>query len=684
MNDAPLLDIRDLHLAFDLYEGRSHVLNGVNLRVGAGERVGLVGESGCGKSLTARAALGLLEQRNVTLSGEIHYRGKNLFAVGRKAWRGLRGREMTMIYQDPMAALNPLFTIADQMVAVIKRGGRVKRQQDALEVARTALGRVSIEDPDRVLRSYPFQLSGGASQRVMITMALANDPDLVIADEPGTSLDVTIQDQTLRLMEALTRESSTAVLLIAHNLGVIREFCERVYVMYAGSVVEEGRVEDVFREPLHPYTKALFAAVPRLSGGELPKPIEGMVPDYTQAPEGCRFHPRCPMAGAECRKPPPWIEIGEDRHVGCVRYAGQGMEVAAQHVARPHASSMLEGHHASRSFGVDSSAARPRPSAETNAGAESEALIEISGLSKTYMVRDTAVHALREVDLTVLRGECLAVVGESASGKTTLGRLLLGIERPTAGTISFAGTPLHAERDRAFHRRLQLVQQNPMSTLNPKRSIYASVSLPLAVHGLVAPSERRERAAQLLELVGISADYLDRFPTALSGGQRQRIALARALAAGPDCVVLDEPTSSLDVSVQARVLELLLELRKTLGLTYIFITHDLSVVRNISDRVVVLYRGRIVETGDTPDVFARTRHRYTQMLLSSIPVVSEDEAAYKPEWRWDRDMAASEKVDDAGCAFAPRCPYAEADCRARYPSFRVAAGGHRHACVNPG
>ena len=681
MSDAPLLDIRDLHLGFDLYEGKSHVLNGVNLRVGAGERVGLVGESGCGKSLTARAALGLLEQRNVTLSGEIRYRGEDLVAIGRKAWQPLRGREMTMIYQDPMAALNPLFTIADQMVAVIKRGGRVKREQDALEVARTALGRVSIEDPDRVLRSYPFQLSGGASQRVMITMALANDPDLVIADEPGTSLDVTIQDQTLRLMEALTRESSTAVLLIAHNLGVIREFCERVYVMYAGSVVEEGRVEDVFREPLHPYTKALFAAVPRLSGGELPKPIEGMVPDYTQAPDGCRFHPRCPMADAECRKPPPWIEIGEDRHVGCVRYAGHGKEVAAQPPARPHASSTPQGRHASGSPGVGSWAARPRPNEET---AQSEALIEISGLSKTYMVRDTAVRALREVDLTVLRGECLAVVGESASGKTTLGRLLLGIERPTAGTISFAGTPLGAERDRAFHRRLQLVQQNPMSTLNPKRSIYASVSLPLSVHGLVAPSERRERAAQLLELVGISPDYLARFPGALSGGQRQRIALARALAAQPDCVVLDEPTSSLDVSVQARVLELLLELRKTLGLTYIFITHDLSVVRNISDRVVVLYRGRVVETGDTLDVFARTRHRYTQMLLSSIPVVSDDEAAYKPEWRWDRDMAASERVDEAGCSFAPRCPYAEADCRARYPSFRVAAAGHRHACVNPG
>ena len=321
MSEAPLLAIRDLYLSFKLYEGEAKVLNGVSLTVRSGERVGLVGESGCGKSLTARAVLGLLTQRNITQSGTIEFRGQNLFAVHKKHWRALRGRQMSMIFQDPTAALNPVFTVADQMVEVIMRGGKVRTRKEALEIARQGLKRVSIDDPERVLRSYPFQLSGGMSQRVMITMALANNPELVMADEPGTSLDVTIQEQTLRLMATLTRESGAAVLLIAHNLGVIRQFCERVYVMYAGMIAEEGRVEDVFREPLHPYTKALFAAVPRLSGGGLPKPIEGVIPDYTEAPSGCRFNTRCPMATDACRKEPPGVEVSPGRRGRCVIYA---------------------------------------------------------------------------------------------------------------------------------------------------------------------------------------------------------------------------------------------------------------------------------------------------------------------------------------------------------------------------
>ena len=314
----------------------------------------------------------------------------------------------------------------------------------------------------------------------------------------------------------------------------------------------------------------------------------------------------------------------------------------------------------------------------------SEALLAIKGLSKAYHVRDTEVLALRDVNLTVYRGECLAVVGESGSGKTTLGKLVLGIEAPSAGQMLFAGQPLPPKRDRALCRRLQFVQQNPMSALNPKRTIFNSVSLPLAVHGIGAASERRERVAALLELVGMSADYMDRYPGTLSGGQRQRVALARALAAEPDCIVLDEPTSSLDVSVQARVLELLTGLQSRLNLTYIFITHDLSVVRNVAHRVVVLYRGRVVEAGETTAVFQRPRHRYTQMLLSSIPVVSAAEEKLKPEWPWDRDIAAGEKVAAEGCPFSPRCPYTVEACRSDVPPFTTAAPGQGHACHQPG
>ncbi len=330
MSEAPLLEVRDLSLSFRLFEGVSRVLNGVNLAIRAGERVALVGESGCGKSLLARTVLGLLSARNVAISGEIRFRGDNVLAMPRGQRRALRGRKISMIFQDPMAALNPVFTIADQMCEVIARGGQARNRRAAFELARESLLQVAIDEPDRVLASYPFQLSGGMAQRVLIGMALVNRPDLVLADEPGTSLDVTVQEQTLRLMTRLTRENGAAVLLIAHNLGVVRAFAERVYVMYAGSIVEEGSVEDLFRDPRHPYTRALFAAVPRLTGGGLPRAIEGMVPDYTRAPEGCRFHPRCPQAQAVCRRPPPKTTVAPDHSVHCVLYAGAPAE-AAQH-----------------------------------------------------------------------------------------------------------------------------------------------------------------------------------------------------------------------------------------------------------------------------------------------------------------------------------------------------------------
>ncbi len=313
-----------------------------------------------------------------------------------------------------------------------------------------------------------------------------------------------------------------------------------------------------------------------------------------------------------------------------------------------------------------------------------EPLLQVQGLTKIYRVGEQDVHALRGVDLTVERGECLAVVGESGSGKTTLGSLVLGVERPSGGTIMVDGEEVPPKRDRDLRRRLQVVQQNPMSALNPKRTIAASVGLPLEVHNLVPRGQRRARVAELLEVVGLSPDYMDRSPVALSGGQKQRVALARALAAEPDGIVLDEPTSSLDVSVQARVLELLVDLQRRFSLTYIFITHDLSVVRNISDRVGVLYQGRVVETGGTEALFARPRHRYTQMLLSSIPVVTEAEEAIKPEWPWERDMAAGDKPSEVGCAFHPRCAFALDACRVERPLLREGDPGHHAACHNPG
>ena len=315
---SSLLTIKDLHLKFDLFEGVSHVLNGVDLFIEKGERVAIVGESGCGKSTAVRAILGLLGGRNVSLSGSIQFSGSELIHnTNQKLWRDIRSRRISMIFQDPTAALNPVFSVRDQMVNVIRRGSKVRSKKEALDLARVGLTRVAIADPDRILDAYPFQLSGGLAQRVMITMALINQPELVLADEPGSALDVTVQEQTLHLMRDLTTEAGAAVLIITHNLGVVREFAQRVYVMYAGSIVEEASVDDLFNNPKHPYTRALIDAVPKLTGGELPKAIEGVVPDYTNPPPGCRFHTRCPLAESRCRSPQAMIDLGEGHRVAC-------------------------------------------------------------------------------------------------------------------------------------------------------------------------------------------------------------------------------------------------------------------------------------------------------------------------------------------------------------------------------
>ncbi|MDE0050341.1 MAG: ABC transporter ATP-binding protein [Rhodospirillales bacterium] len=315
---ASLLEIRDLHMRFSLFEGLSHVLNGISLSIEKGERVAIVGESGCGKSVTVRAILGLLQQRNVAIEGSIRFHETELLGMAEREWRGIRGSRISMIFQDPMASLNPTFKVRDQLLKVIRRGGRAGSAREAYEIACAGLRRVAIVDPDRILAAYPFQLSGGLAQRVMITMALVNRPELVLADEPGSALDVTVQEQTLRLMHELTQDAGAAVLLITHNLGVVREFAQRVYVMYAGTIVEEADVETLFREPAHPYTRALLEAVPKLTGAGLPRPIEGMVPDYTAAPSGCRFHPRCAFAEDACSSAPPVVELGSGHRVACV------------------------------------------------------------------------------------------------------------------------------------------------------------------------------------------------------------------------------------------------------------------------------------------------------------------------------------------------------------------------------
>ena len=506
--NPPVLAIRDLRLAFRSAGGMSEVLHGISLHVRAREKVALVGESGSGKSVTARLTMGLLQGgRGVHATGSIRFAETEMVHGGPAVDR-LRGSRVAMIPQDPTSALNPTFKIRGQFRDVQRSARRAIADREADAAAEAALGAVQIEDPRRVLGSYAFQLSGGMNQRVMIAMALINRPELLIADEPGTALDVTVQAQTLKLMHDLTERTGTAVLLISHNLGVVREFCDRVYVIYRGRLVEHGATGQLFANPAPPL-------YPGAARGD-PEDLGGPAGGRPRAEPGFRATARRPSRLWRAR-----------------RARGGGMTP----------------------------------------------ILELDGVGKTFRAGGYTVVALDDVSLSFARGECHAIVGESGSGKTTLGNLVLGLFPPTAGTIRFQGSALPAARPRALTRAIQLVQQNPLSALNPRRSVGASVRLPLDVHRVGPRRERAAKVEQLLDEVGLEPRLARRSPRGLSGGERQRIAIARALAAGPELIVLDEPTSSLDVLVQARVLNLLNRLRREHRLTYLFITHDLAVVR---------------------------------------------------------------------------------------------------------
>ena len=662
MSGGALLEVEGLRTLIGRGPGAVRAVDGVSFRIRRGEAYALVGESGCGKSMTALSILGLVPRPAARIvEGSVRLDGTDLLRLPERELRAVRGRRIGMVFQEPQTALNPVLSVETQIGEALTRHlglrGRARRER-----VLALLREVGIPDPERRLREYPHQLSGGMKQRVVIAMAIACDPELVIADEPTTALDVTLQAQVLELLRRERERRGMALLLITHDLGVVAENADRVAVMYAGEIVEEAPRGRFFREPRHPYTQGLFEALPDRRKRARPlAAVPGTVPSLAAPPPGCRFAPRCALADARCRSETPgWTELGEGHRVRC-------HAVAEGRAAAP---------------------AAPPPPCRAMPAAAGAPLLEVRGLAVHFPVRKgvlrrTVAH-VRAVDglsFALAAGRTLALVGESGCGKTTAGKAVLQLLRPTAGSVRFDGTELTRLRGRALRRRrrdMQIVFQDPYASMNPRMLVGDIVAEGIVAQRLAATrAERERRVAALLEQVGLPADAARRYPHEFSGGQRQRICIARALAVEPRLVVCDEPTSALDVSVQAQILNLLRGLQDRLGLAYLFISHDLAVVSYLAHEIAVMYLGRIVEHGPVDAVLDRPLHPYTEALLAAAPTV--DAATGRRTVRLAGEPPSPVRPPP-GCHFHARCPHAMPRCREAYPPETEPAPGHRVRC----
>ncbi|HET7170250.1 MAG TPA: dipeptide ABC transporter ATP-binding protein [Gaiellales bacterium] len=657
MSEAPTtahaaLAIEDLSVAYVVRGVPRAVLRSVSFSIAPGESYGLVGESGCGKSTTAYAALRYLPANGRITGGKALIDGTDVTHLKTGELQRLRATRVSMVYQDPGAALNPSIRIGPQ----VEEAFTVLGHSDARSRALAALDHVRISDPRRVMARYPHQLSGGMQQRVVIAMALACDPQLLVLDEPTTGLDATVEAEVLDLIQALRTEMGAALLLIGHNLGVIRKMCDRVGVMYAGRLVEEGPAEAIFREPRHPYTVGLLRCVPRLGSRKEDHRLEtipGFLPQIGESLPACVFVDRCPIATEVCRtEPPPAVPVGQGRFSLC--------------------------HH------TDRIAAIPAPAAEASAPRAAQAVapvLSLEGVSKTFKQAGHNVYALAGIDLELRAGETLGLVGESGSGKTTLAKTILGIHAPDeGGVMTLKGERLPgtvAERGREEKRSIQIVFQNPDSALNRSHTVRGILMRSLKKLAGLAGQAAEERLETLGQHVRLSSRHLDMRPRQLSGGLKQRVAIARAFAGSPRIVVCDEPTSALDVSVQAAILNLLADLQRDEGSSYVFISHDLNVVRYLSDRIAVLYLGRLMEVGPAATVFDPPHHPYTEALLSAVPRV-DGEPTDRIRLEGEIPSAAA---PPAGCVFHTRCPRRIPGlCDVDEPDLKEVEPGHLMRC----
>ncbi len=660
MNAAatPALELRQVDVVYRIRGREREVVRDLSLRIDPGESYGLVGESGCGKSTTALAAVRYLPRNGRVRAGSIRIAGRDVLALSKAELRRLRAEDVAMVYQDPAQALNPSLTVGRQVAEVFRVRGLSRREADAR--AEQALARVRIADVRSAMSRYPHQLSGGMQQRVVIAMALAKDPALLILDEPTTGLDATVEAEVLDLIAQLQAELATAILFISHNLSVIRTMCERVGVLYAGQLVEEGPVDVVLRDPRHPYTVGLIRCMPRGGArkdqGRLDT-IPGFLPSLGAELEGCLFAERCALARDVCRTEAPALErVGEGHSSRCHFHA------EAPDLPRATPSDL------GRARPLD----RSRPP-----------LVRVDGLEKVFRQHGHAVHALAGVSASIWPGETLGLVGESGSGKTTFARTLLGLVAPTAGSVELDGRPVPpqlSERSPADVRSLQIVFQNPDSALNRRHTVRRILRRSLKkLAGLAGPAAEA-KLLSLAHAVRLAERYLTVRPSQLSGGLKQRVAIARAFAGEPRLVLCDEPTSALDVSVQAAILNLLVELQAERQVAYLFISHDLGVVRYISDRIAVLYLGHLLEIGPADAVFEGPHHPYTEALLSAVPTI-EGEARERIKLEGEIPSATD---PPSGCVFHTRCHRKlGAVCEAERPPLVEVEDGHLISCHIP-
>lgn len=686
MASEPVISVRDLTVSFASEAGTVHAVRGMNFDLYPGKTLGIVGESGSGKSVTSMAIMGLLD-KNASVKGSITYHGEELLNKSDLEMSEIRGKGIAMVFQDPLSALTPVFSIGDQIKEALVTHNPKMTEQQIHDRSIELMDLVGIPDPEGRLKSFPHEFSGGMRQRVMIAMAIANDPDVIIADEPTTALDVTIQAQVLEVLRKAQRETGAAVIFITHDLGVIAGVADDIVVMYAGRPVEKADVDSIFDHPAMPYTMGLLGAVPRSDRERNSRlvPIPGSPMNLVNMPKGCPFAPRCPLATDICRTTEPPMEPVPGRpgqFVACHRtkeIVSKGLTFHDVYTVAEAAESKFAG--------------IPRD--------ERKMVLDVKHMRKTFPLTSGGflrrkigeVKAVDDVTLDVREGETVALVGESGSGKSTTLMEIMEFKQPQDGEIEMFGTKLEhkisREKRRELRSSVQYVFQDPMSSLDPRLPIYDILAEPMKVQHY-SKEQIRERIGELMRLVELNPDQVDRFPTQFSGGQRQRIAIARALSVNPKLVLLDEPVSALDVSIQAGVINLLEDLQNKLGVAYLFVAHNLSVVRHISSRVAVMYLGRIVESGDTEDVFEHPLHPYTQALISAVPVPDPKAERTRKRIVLQGEVPSPTETFE-GCPFMGRCPLMpklsaeqQARCRGERPALRPydtsRPSGHQVAC----